>query len=199
MALGLGRTPWYVQVGAFVAVSAAFLALFYYSQAVPLQKEINQRRTKLDALRTDVRRAQAVARQLPEFQKQVRDLERRLESLRPVLPEQKEYGELLRRINALALQSSLQIENFTPRPITTRQLHAEWPIALELNGTYHNLGLFFDRLSKFPRIINISDLSIRARDKPEPGSTITARCTATTFVLLEASAGTQPPAEAAPR
>ena len=54
-------------------------------------------------------------------------------------------------------------------------------------GTYHNLGAFFDRISKFPRIINISSISIKANPKPEPNSTIIAECIATTFVLQEGS------------
>ena len=69
-----------------------------------------------------------------------------------------------------------------------KQTHAEWPIQLELDGTYHNLGLFFDRVSKFPRIINVATVRIKAKDKPQPGSTITASCTAKTYVLVEAPA-----------
>ena len=56
----------------------------------------------------------------------------------------------------------------------TKQTHAEWPITLELDGTYHNLGLFFDCVSKFPRIINVSGVTIKSKDKPQAGSTITA-------------------------
>jgi type IV pilus assembly protein PilO len=108
--------------------------------------------------------------------------------LKPVLPEQKDASELLRRIETLATQSSLTVEAFTPKAIATKQFHAEWPIVLQLDGSYHNLGRFFDKISKVRRIINISELAIRAKDKPEPHSTIVAECTATTFVLLEASA-----------
>ena len=50
---------------------------------------------------------------------------------------------------------------------------------------YHNLAMFLDRVSKFSRIINVSNINIRAKDKPELDSTITADCVATTFVLLD--------------
>ncbi len=83
------------------------------------------------------------------------ELEARLDNLRAVLPEEKDVGDLLRRIQTLATQSNLQIKGFKPAPIVTRQMHAEWPINLELDGTYHNLGVFFDRVSKFSRIINV--------------------------------------------
>ena len=115
------------------------------------------------------------------------DLEARLEGLKAVLPEQKDVADLLRRIQTLATQSNLAIRGFKPAPSVTKHLHAEWPIALQLDGTYHNLGMFFDRVSKFSRIINVSNISIRAKEKPEPSSTITVDCVATTFVLLEAT------------
>jgi type IV pilus assembly protein PilO len=63
-------------------------------------------------------------------------------------------------------------------------MHAEWPIGLRLEGTYHDLGLFFDRVSKLPRLINIGNIRIRATDS-EDGGTIAADCTATTFVLID--------------
>ena len=94
------------------------------------------------------------------------ELEARLESLKAVLPEQKDVADLLRRIQTLATQSNLAIRGFKPAPSVTKQLHAEWPIALQLDGTYHNLAMFFDRVSKFSRIINVSNITIRAKEKP---------------------------------
>jgi type IV pilus assembly protein PilO len=64
-------------------------------------------------------------------------------------------------------------------------LHAEWPINIELDGTYHNLGLFYDRISRFSRIINIGNMAIKAKDKPDQNTSISVACVATTFVLTE--------------
>jgi type IV pilus assembly protein PilO len=88
----------------------------------------------------------------------------------------------------MATQSRLTIRGFTPRPVTRRQMHAEWPIGLELEGTYHDLGAFLERVSKFNRIINVGNIKIKAQDEKSAsaGATITAECTATTFVLIDA-------------
>jgi type IV pilus assembly protein PilO len=99
-------------------------------------------------------------------------------------------------MQTVAVQSNLTIKSFKPAPIVTRQLHAEWPIALELDGTYHNLAIFFDRLGKFTRIVNIANLDITGKDQPTPNSTITATCVATTFVLLDKPAAPAKPAAA---
>jgi type IV pilus assembly protein PilO len=140
---------------------------------------------QLEAIRADVAKGQATAKKLPEFRSQVDDLEARLVSLREVLPEEKDAADLLRQMQTVAMQSSLTIRSFKPQPTATKQLHAEWPITLELDGTYHNLALFFDRIGKFERIVNISGLEVKGRAQPAPTSTITASCVATTFVLLD--------------
>ncbi len=205
MNLTLGKLPWYAQVGAFVGVAVASVVVFYFFYASPARDAMAGRQRELDRLKETIAKGRATERQLPQFRAQVAELEARLESLRAVLPEQKEYGDLLRRLQTLAVQSNLTIRSFKPQPMVTKQMHAEWPVALQLDGTYHNLALFFDRLGKFSRIFNVSGLVVKGKDKPEPNSTITAECVATTFVLLEAPAkntpgkpGVKPGAPAAP-
>ena len=190
--LSLNKLPWYAQVGLFVALSAMAVGAFFYYHVMPTQADIAARQQRLATMRADIQKGLTTGRQLPEFQAQVKELEARLESLKPILPEQKDYGELLRRLEILAQQSNITIKNFKPQAIATKQLHAEWPIGLEIDGSYHNLGSFFDKVSKFPRIINISNLTIRGKDSPESNSTIAAECTATTFVLIETPPATAP-------
>jgi type IV pilus assembly protein PilO len=200
MDLGLNKLPWKVQVGVFLAIAAAALGGFYWYYVQDVQAAQAKEQTKLDLLRADIAKGSATARQLGQFRQEVGQLEARLENLRAVLPEEKDVGDLLRRIQTLAMQSNLQIKGFKPAPIVTKQMHAEWPINLELDGTYHNLGVFFDRVGKFSRIINVGTVKIKAKDKQAPGSTINVACTATTFVLIEpkkAPAG-KPAAPAAP-
>jgi type IV pilus assembly protein PilO len=185
MDLGLNKLPWKAQVGIFLAIAVAALGGFYWYYVQDVQVVQATEQTKLDALRADINKGSATARQLPQFRQEVAQLEARLDSLRAVLPEEKDVGDLLRRIQTLATQSNLQIKGFKPAPIVTRQMHAEWPINLELDGTYHNLGVFFDRVSKFSRIINLGTVKIKAKEKAAPSSTIDVSCTATTFVLIE--------------
>ena len=82
-------------------------------------------------------------------------------------------------------KSNLRVLGFRPQAITTREMHAEWPIALQLEGNYHNLGLFLDRVSKFPRIINIGSMVIAQKEPASAAASMTINATATTFVLVE--------------
>jgi type IV pilus assembly protein PilO len=177
--------PWYAQIGAMVAIAIAVGGAFYYFYEMPQQEQIAIQAKELSDIRGRISRGQAMARQLPEFRKEIGTLEARLDSLKPILPDERDVGDLLRRVQTLAVQSSLKVNGFKPEAITTKEMHAEWPIALQLEGNYHNLGLFLDRVSKFPRIINIGNMAITAKPDPSPSASMLINATATTFVLVD--------------
>jgi len=192
MELTLTKLPWYAQVGAFVALAVTGCGIFFYYYEMPAKADMVSRQTQLASLRNDVNKGLATAKKLPEFRSQVSDLEGRLANLKAILPEEKDAADLLNRMQTVAAQSNMTIKGFKPAPTVTKQLHAEWPITLELEGTYHNLALFFDRVGKFTRIVNISGLDVKGKDKSDAGATITATCVATTFVLLDKPAPAKP-------
>ena len=188
MQLSLSKLPWHAQIGAFVVVSGLAVFGFWYFYVAEVQAEIKTRESRLVALRGDVAKGVATARRLPQFQADVGQLEARLENLRAVLPEEKDVADILRRVQGLATQSNLTIQRFTPQDPKQEAMYAALPYKLRAEGTYHDLGLFFDRISKFPRIINVGEISIKAKQTPGAAATVEAECTATTFVLQEGAA-----------
>jgi type IV pilus assembly protein PilO len=192
MDVSLSKLPWYGQLGAFVLVCGAAVWAFWNYYASGYNAELEQRRHHLTSIQADVARGVAQAKNLPQIQAAVADMERRLEALNNQLPEQKDVADTLRRMQGLAMQSNLTILRFTPAPQKQQATYQEVPYRISAEGTYHNLGMFFDRVSKFPRIINISDISIHARSQADAEGTVTAECTATTFVLADAGRGGGP-------
>jgi len=194
LTLSLNKLPWYGQVGLFVLLGAAGAAAFYTYYAAPAQASLADRQAQLDSLRSEIQKGVATAARLPEFRKELESREAELVRLRQQLPEEQDVAELLRRVQAMATQSNLRIRGFTPRTVARRQLHMEWPIGLELEGTYHDLGAFLERVSKFDRVINVGEMDIRAKAPSTDGATVTADLTATTFVLIDtpAPAATNP-------
>ncbi len=195
MELTLTKLPWYAQVGAFVVLAVVGCGLFFYYYEMPAHADMTSREAQLQALRADITKGLTTAKKLPEFRAQVVELEGRLANLKAILPEEKDAADLLNRMQTVAAQSNMTIKGFKPAPTVTKQLHAEWPITLELDGTYHNLAIFFDRVGKFTRIVNISGLDVKGKDKPESNSTISATCVATTFVLLDKPNAAKPGAK----
>ena len=184
----LSKLPWYGQIGVFVVMSAVMAGAFYYYVETPAQEAMALRQTELDQINLRIQQGQAAARRLPEFRKEIQELEARLEVLKPILPTDRDAGDLLRRVQTLAVQSNLTILGFRPQAITLNDIHAEWPISLQLEGNYHNLGVFLDRVSKFPRIINISGMNLAAKQQTSATASMNIGVTATTFVLTEPEA-----------
>jgi type IV pilus assembly protein PilO len=190
--LSLNKLPWYAQVGAFAAIVLGAAGAFWNFYAVPTQADVATRRARLQTIRTDIARGERTARELPQFRQRVAGLEAQLADLSRQLPEEQDVADLLRRVQGMATESNLTIRGFTPAAVAKKQLHMEWPIGLKLEGRYHDLGAFLERVSKFPRIINVGDIKIRAIETSAGSATVTADCTATTFVMIDVAHGTMP-------
>jgi type IV pilus assembly protein PilO len=193
--LSMGKLPWYAQLGAFVVIAAAMAGAFYYFVEIDKQTTLAAKSKELEEIRARVAAGVESARRLPEFRKQVADLENRLEGLKPILPDEKDAGDLLRRIQTLAVQSNLVIKGYRPQVTTAKEMYDEWPISLIIDGNYHNLGLFLDRVSKFPRIINIGNIAIDQKEPTPAGATMAITATATTFVLVDRPMAVEEPAK----
>ena len=192
MKLDFGKLPWHAQLGAMAVIALAGVGAFWYFYASPAQATLDTKRAEVAKLQEQIKNGLATAKRLPEFRREVTVLEAQLDRLRTVLPEEQDVADLLRRVQAMATQSNLKISGFTPAAVTRREMHAEWPIGLRLEGSYHDLGTFLERVSKFPRIINVGNIKIKARDVQTLANTVDAECTATTFVLLDQKAAAPP-------
>jgi type IV pilus assembly protein PilO len=188
MQLSLSKLPWQGQIGAFAVVSLLAVGGFWNFYVADVQAEIDARQARLVGLRADVAKGVATARRLPQFQADVGQLEARLDNLRAVLPEEKDVADILHRLQGLATQSNLTIQRFTPQDPKQEAMYASLPFKLKAEGTFHDLAFFFDRISKFPRIINVGEISIKAKQAAGSPASIEAECTAVTFVLQDGPA-----------
>ena len=185
MKLDFSKLPWHAQLGGIAAIALAGVGAFWYFYASPAQATLETKRAEVAKLQLQIKNGLATAKRLPEFRREVTVLEAQLDRLRAVLPEEQDVADLLRRVQAMATQSNLTIRGFTPAAITRREMHAEWPIGLKLEGSYHDLGTFLERVSKFPRIINVGAMHIAARQTQTPTATVSDECSAMTFVLMK--------------
>lgn len=183
MQTGLENKPWWygLAVGAFLA--ALVVGLAWWRMIGPMQEEIERQEVRIGELEKKIIEGVAAKEQLPRFRQQVQALELELDKLLRILPARRNTPELLRRMRALAEQGDFGFNRFTPGGFVEREFYSEWPIKIDLTGDYHNLAMFYDRVSRLSRIINIEDLVIQARPRGE--ETISASFTAKTFVYKE--------------
>ena len=182
---GLEGKPWYYGLAAGIGVSALLFGLGYWRLLGPKKDEIVAAEATLEGLQQKIQEGRAAKQQLPKFREEVRQLELELDKLLRILPARRNTPDLLRRIRTLAEQGDFALKRFTPGQLTDQEFYSQWPIAVSIEGTYHNLALFFDKISRFSRIINVEDLEVQAITREESPHTITASFTAKTFVYKE--------------
>jgi type IV pilus assembly protein PilO len=183
---GLEGKPWYYGLGVGLAVGAALFALGYWQYVMPLKDDIQAQENHLEGLQHQIQEGMIAQQQLPKFREEVHQLELELDKLLRILPARRNTPELLRSIRLLAEQGDFNLKAFRPGVLTDKEFYSEWPITVDLDGTYHNLALLFDRVGRFSRIINIQDLSINALTPTKANPhTIAASFIAKTFVYKE--------------
>jgi type IV pilus assembly protein PilO len=181
----LTKLPLGGQLGVSALLAAIICGLFWYFWYSPALEEESKKQAQLETLQREIRALEVTANKLQEFQREVQLLEAQLETLKRILPPEKETPDLMRRVQSLASQSSLNIKTFTPAAEVMRDFYKEVPINVDVEGTYHNLGLFFDRVSRLARLVNMTNVKIKAQGTQTGSNTIAASGVATTYVYVD--------------
>ena len=184
---GLEGKPWYIGLGVGLFVGLVILGAGYWQFVKPKQEEYEGLEAQLADLQTKIQEGRTAQKELPKFREEVRQLELELDKLLRILPARRNTPDLMRRIRALAEQGDFTLKRFNPaQQLSDKDFYSEWPITINLEGGYHNLALFFDRVSRFSRIINIEDLEITSLPTTKTGGhTISSNFIAKTFVYKE--------------
>jgi type IV pilus assembly protein PilO len=147
------------------AILCVVAGLFGYSVLLPLQDELVRLRAEDSQTTRELHESEAITRELASFKSQVKNLTEELDRALTQLPNEKQIPDMLRDVSTLGKESSLEFTLFKPRPEDPRQFYARVPVELTILGSYHSTGVFFDRVSKLPRIMNVVDFNmIRAKD-----------------------------------
>jgi len=193
---GLEGRPWYFGLAMGLAVGALLFGVGYWRLVNPKTEEYDGLEARLAELQAKIQEGRAARQELQKFREEVRQLELELDKLLRILPARRNTPDLMRRIRSLAEQGDFTLKRFNPGTLTDKEFFSEWPISVNVEAGYHNLALFFDRISRFSRIINIEDLEITALQQSTGTHTINSTFTAKTFVYKEPEPA--PPPEAAP-
>jgi type IV pilus assembly protein PilO len=192
------KLKWYYQILIVTGVCGGLLGLLWYQILSPIETDIAAKEETVSQLTQQIARSLQQKMQLDQFKKESAELQARLNELKMVLPLEKETDEILRAVQRSASTSALRILRVGPRPIIDHEVYTEWPIDMEVVGTYHNIGAFLDKIRQLPRIVNISALRITSRASEGEAafsSSVGATYTATTFVYRdELIAGPDPAA-----
>ena len=147
--------------------SLIIAALFIYLIIMPTYEERSKLKAELNKQEQDIQLARQQAARLPALIAENERLKIRLLELQAQLPEEKEISGLLRQVSQLGVTSGLDVVLWRPKE---RVVHPskevyEIPVDVEMRGSYHRLGQFYSRITRLPRIVNISNINMKPADE----------------------------------
>ena len=185
--MDIQNLPWYGQLLVFLVVGVVLIGIFYFIVYSPTQDEISSIVLQSEKLQEEIRKAEKNESKLKKLEEEKASNEAIMEQLKGILPEKPEVSQILRKIQAIASNARLKTSTFTFNNENKRDIYLEWPIAISLEGNYHNLGLFFDQVARLKKIFTIDGLHISPLNSLSYDYTIQASFTATTYIYVESA------------
>jgi type IV pilus assembly protein PilO len=173
--------PWY----GYVLVAFIILGLFYFIYYKPKNNELASIRDERVRTEKEVEMLKQKKEELDQIEKELKLMTAQLNQLETIIPQEEEIDVILRRVQQLAFDSRIDIVRFTPKALIDKEFFSEKPISMELTGNYHNIAIFFSRLSNFSRLFTMEDFSIRALRDQTDALTVRTSSTAKTYVFHE--------------
>ncbi|HVO56743.1 MAG TPA: type 4a pilus biogenesis protein PilO [Dongiaceae bacterium] len=176
-------------VAAAIAVVLVLLGIYLPFSPVAQEKDQVDKAVQQKATLTqEVQQLQVYKQRYGELKQQMDALSKQLDTLKTIVPEEKETDEFIRLLQGAAASSNVQLRRLTAKAVVPKDNnYYEMPFEIQADGPYFNVLDFFGRLSRLSRIINVGDLTFNDAEKAKgpyvvrPGTTVSGTFTATTY------------------
>jgi len=184
-----------VQTALILILGAVLWAASEFLFLKPVSDSNGLKTTKRDQLAKEVAPLRPYVQKQRQLVAQNQQLQLQLANLKQIVPEEKEVDNFVRLVEGASIAAAVQVRRFTAKPAAVQDFYVEVPFEMELDGPYYPVLNFYDKLSKLPRIINVSDLKLGSIESGKsiggkaytyrPNETVKGICTITTFFSRE--------------
>ncbi|HEV2288601.1 MAG TPA: type 4a pilus biogenesis protein PilO [Candidatus Acidoferrales bacterium] len=193
MATSFKEMAWPIQALVFLALAIVLVLAGLYMPFSPVQAErvaVDDANARLKPLDANVQSLRVYQQRRVELQGEMTALQKQLETLQAIVPENKEVDQFIIMVQTAASASGVMIRKIETQPVVSQQYHYAMPFKLTVDGPYFALLDFFTRLGRLSRIINVGDMKLSqvsqnggasTQFRTTPGTTVTAQFTITTF------------------
>lgn len=182
----ISKVPLAQRLLILVLVIITLSVVNYLVVVSPIEDEIMQSEARIKQLDAQLVKKRAIARNLSRYRIEVERLKQRLNEALTLLPNEAEIPELLQKIAALVEQSDCEMTTFEPQGEVVSGFYAKIPVKMAIRGNYHSIAVFFDKVSKLARIVNVNNIGLKDPKLQNQKVVLGAEFTATTFKFVEA-------------
>jgi type IV pilus assembly protein PilO len=180
----IGKVPKPVRLASVSALLVLVAAGYWFMSYQPKQAEVARLNGQAQELQRKLTNIRTVAGNVGAFEQEVADLERSLELALKQLPDSKKFEDLLRDISTAGKQVGVEIKSIHREQEVPHDFYAEVPFKITLEGSYHDLARFFERIGRLPRIVNVGALKVSLSNESRRRTVLKVEGTATTFRFL---------------
>jgi len=167
----------------FAGTVVLIVGLYIWLVYIPKAGEIKTIKSELEVLERNIRLAMIKAKNLKRLEADLAEAQGDLKVAIKLLPTTSEIPSLLKNITKLGNDSNLEFLLFSPEKQVPKEFYVEIPVSIELLGSYHDVAIFFDKVGKLDRIVNVVDLNMIPTK--ELSTTLKTSCKATTYRFKE--------------
>jgi type IV pilus assembly protein PilO len=169
-----------------VAVVIVLIGVVNYLAFVsPAEDDLVLLQRQVTTLDQQLLQKRAIAQNLARYRVEVERLKQRLNEALTLLPNDAEIPELLQKIAALVEQSDCEMSTFEPQGEQVAGFYARIPVKMAIVGNYHSIAVFFDKVSKLARIVNVTNINLSEPATENSKVVLKATFLATTFKFVE--------------
>lgn len=185
----ISKVPIAQRIAVLALVLIVIVAAVYFLAISPKQDEIARLDKRIKGIDAQLVQKRAIARNLSRYRVEVERLKQRLNEALTLLPNEAEIPELLQKIAALVEQSDCEMSTFQPQGEVVQGFYARIPVKMAISGNYHSIAVFFDKVSKLSRIVNVTDISLAKPKLENKKVVLSADFSATTFKFVDKAPG----------
>jgi type IV pilus assembly protein PilO len=145
-----------IMAGTLVVLGGIF-AWFVYR---PMADDIAKTGEEVSRLEQKLNQVVVKARAEKKLQAEYAEVDVQFQEALKLLPNTKEIPALLRTITQMGTDSQLDFILFSPQRERVEDFYVEIPVSIEVSGSYHNVAVFFDKVGRMERIVNILNVSM---------------------------------------
>jgi len=157
------------------------VAVFYFVFFQPNTEKTKGLESKIATVQKQLRDVKAKAANLARFEKELEIAQANFFEKAALLPNEKEIPQLLKDISSLGRTAGLDFLTFKPLADIPRDFYSEIPITINVRGPYHNMGFFFDQVSKLERIVTVSNVKMGSPKKEAGEMVLKSDCRLVTY------------------
>jgi type IV pilus assembly protein PilO len=180
------------RMGIYAATLIVIVGLSVWLLLWPKHQKISALEKQLAQVQQELAVAKRNASELNDWRNKMKQKEAQYKTVMRELPEKEEIPTLLAGISQAGRDAGLDFLLFQPKQENAKGFYAEIPVDINVSGTYHQVAVFFDKVSNLPRIVNIRDIKMSPASLKEGGGTLTTSCQAVTYKFVENSGKQQP-------